>query len=137
MISVLTQAYDDGGLAKEKKARQGVDEAALARHREIHGDLSDDELFAFLAVLLVAGNETTRNAISGGVLALSLFPEQKQLLLDNLRNDEFMDRAVEELIRWVSPVIGFIRTVVEDHTYRGMDLKVGDRVLNVVPKRQP
>ncbi|MGB2756678.1 MAG: cytochrome P450, partial [Acidimicrobiia bacterium] len=131
MISLLTQAYDEGGLEKTKKARQGVDEAALARHQEIHGNLSDDELFAFLTVLLVAGNETTRNAISGGMLALSLFPEQKEAMLAHLRDDDFMDRAVEELIRYVSPVIGFIRTVVEDHTYRGTDLKVGDRVLMI------
>jgi cytochrome P450 len=80
-------------------------------------------------VLLVAGNETTRNAISGGMLALSLFPEQKQLMLDNLDIDDFMDKAVDELIRYVSPVLGFIRTVTEDHTYRNTDLKEGDRVL--------
>ena len=53
--------------------------------------LNDDELFAFLAVLLVAGNETTRNAISGGMLALSQFPDQKKLMLDNLDDDDFMD----------------------------------------------
>ncbi len=133
VISVLTQAYDEGGLTKEKKALQGIDEEALARHRELHGTLSDDELFAFLAVLLVAGNETTRNAISGAVLALSLFPEQKAEMLANLDDDEYMDRAVEEIIRYVSPVIGFIRTVVTDHTYRGTDLKEGDRVLMLYP----
>jgi cytochrome P450 family 142 subfamily A polypeptide 1 len=129
LISVLTQAYDDGALAKEHKATQGVTEEHIARRKELDGGLNDDELLAFLAVLLVAGNETTRNAISGGLLALSQFPDQKQLLLDNLDVDDFVDRAVDELIRFVSPVISFIRTVTTDHTYRGTELKEGDRVL--------
>ncbi|MEI2652438.1 MAG: cytochrome P450 [Microthrixaceae bacterium] len=132
LISILTQAYDDGALEKEFKAYQGVDEATIAAMRE-KSSLSDDELFAFLAVLMVAGNETTRNAISGGMLALSQFPDQKKLMLDNLDVDDFMDRAVDELIRYVSPVLGFIRTVTEDHTYRGTDLKKGDRVLMLYP----
>jgi cytochrome P450 family 142 subfamily A polypeptide 1 len=128
IISVLTQAFDDGALKKENKAYQGVDEETLAFMKE-KSSLNDDELLAFLAVLLVAGNETTRNAISGGLLTLSLFPEQKQLLLDNLDDEAFMDLAVDELIRYVSPVLGFIRTVTADHTYRNTDLKEGDRIL--------
>ena len=90
LISVLTQAFDDGELAKEHKAIQGVTREELERRAAESGQpvgLNDDELLAFLAVLLVAGNETTRNAISGGLLALSQFPDQKQLLLDNLWDD--------------------------------------------------
>jgi cytochrome P450 len=49
--------------------------------------------------------------------------------LDNLWDDEFMNRASDELVRFVSPVLGFIRTVTHDHTYRNTDLKEGDRVL--------
>ncbi|MFN8019264.1 MAG: cytochrome P450 [Acidimicrobiales bacterium] len=133
LISVLTQAYDDGALAKEHKAVQGVTEEQIALRKKLDGGLNDDELLAFLAVLLVAGNETTRNAISGGMLALSLFPEQKQLLLDNLDVDDFVDRAVDELIRYVSPVISFIRTVTTDHEYRGTKLKEGDRIFMLYP----
>ncbi len=133
LISVLTQAYDDGDLAKEHKAYQGVDEETIALLQETHGSLNDDELFAFLAVLLVAGNETTRNAISGGLLALSMFPDQKKLLLDNLDIDDFMDSAVDEIVRYVSPVLNFTRTVTEDHEYRGTKLKKGDRVLLMYP----
>lgn len=128
LISVLTQAFDAGDLEREFKAYQGITQEE-AEERAKEGLLNDDELFAFLAVLLVAGNETTRNAISGGALALSLFPEQRQLMVDNIDDEEFMDRAVEEIIRYVTPVLGFIRTVTEDHTYRGTDLKEGDRVL--------
>lgn len=133
LISVLTQAFDDGALDKEHKAYQGVDADTIAALRESHGSLGDDELLAFLAVLLVAGNETTRNAITGGMLGLSLFPEQKQLMLDNLDIDDFMDTAVDEIIRYVSPVLNFIRTVTTDHEYKGTQFKEGDRVLLMYP----
>lgn len=128
LISILTRAYDEGDLARDFKGYQGVDEASLAAMKE-KSSLNDDELLAFLAVLMVAGNETTRNAITGGLLALSQFPDQRKLMLDNLFDDEFMDRAVDELIRYVTPVLGFIRTVTKDHTYRNTELKEGDRIL--------
>ncbi len=133
LITTLTQAFDEGALEREphELAIQGVDEEEYAKMQEAKGSLDDEDLISFLVILLVAGNETTRNAISGGMLALSRFPEQKKLLLDNLDNDEFMDVAVDEIIRFVSPVLTFIRTVTEDHTYRGTDLKKGDRVLMI------
>ena len=127
LIGVLTHAADEGALEKEHLALQGIDEERAA---EIIGNrLDDDELLSFLTVLLVAGNETTRNGISGGLLALSLFPEEADRFVAHLHDDEFLDKAVDELIRYVSPVIGFIRTVTEDHTYKGVDFKEGDRVL--------
>jgi cytochrome P450 family 142 subfamily A polypeptide 1 len=129
LISILTRAFDEGDLTKEHLAIQGVDEETYARMQQDRVQLGDDELLAFLTVLLVAGNETTRNAISGGLLALSRHPDQKKLMLDNLWDDAFMDTAVEELIRYVTPVLGFIRTVTKDHTYRGTELKEGDRIL--------
>ena len=129
LIGILTQAADEGELAKAEMSLQGVDEARRAEIAAERAQLDDDELLGFLTVLLVAGNETTRNAISGGIAALSRFPEQRKLLLDNLHDDEFMDRAVDELVRYVTPVLGFIRTVTRDHTYRNTELKEGDRVL--------
>jgi cytochrome P450 family 142 subfamily A polypeptide 1 len=129
LISILTQAFDAGELAKEHKALQGVTEEELARRTEAGQRLNDDELLAFLTVLLVAGNETTRNAISGGLLALSRFPDQKQLMLEHLWDDDFMATATDEIVRYVSPVLGFIRTVTRDHTYRNTTLREGDRIL--------
>jgi cytochrome P450 family 142 subfamily A polypeptide 1 len=129
LISILTQAFDDGALTKEHKAIQGVSEEDLVKMNERNGALNDDELLAFLTVLMVAGNETTRNAITGGLLALSRFPDQRQLMLDNLQDAEFMATAADELVRYVTPVLGFIRTVTVDHTYRNTQLKEGDRIL--------
>lgn len=129
LISILTSAFDAGELAKDHVAASGVDEETWERLQAEHAQLDDNDLLAFLTVLLVAGNETTRNAISGGLVALSRHPEQKKLLLDNLGNDEFMNTAVDEIIRYVTPVIGFVRTVTKDHTYRNTELKAGDRIL--------
>src|SRR6185295_12739317 len=80
----------------------------------------------FCVLLIVAGNETTRNAISGGLRAFSLFPDQQQKLI---AEPGLIDSAVDEIIRWSSPVISFIRTVTRDHTLHDVDLKAGDRVL--------
>ncbi len=131
LISILTQAFDEGELERETEKAQfvGVDEEFKAQLLAQENRLQDDELLAFLTVLMVAGNETTRNAITGGLLALSRFPEQKKLLLDNLQDEEFMAIAVDEIVRYVTPVLGFVRTVTKDHTYRGTDLKEGDRIL--------
>ncbi len=127
IIGILTQAFDGGQLEKEHKALQGTDTEVKPLGRD--DLLDDDELLGFLTLLLVAGNETTRNAISGGMLALTLFPHEQERLLANLHDEAFLDKAVEELIRYVSPVLSFIRTVTEDHTYNGVDLHAGDRVL--------
>jgi cytochrome P450 len=129
LISILTQAFDDGALTKEHKAIQGVSEEDRLKMAETGNGLNDDELLAFLTVLMVAGNETTRNAITGGMLALSRFPEQRQLMLDNLADEAFMATAADELVRYVTPVLGFIRTVTVDHEYRNTTLKEGDRIL--------
>jgi cytochrome P450 family 142 subfamily A polypeptide 1 len=112
IIGILTHAYDEGELLRGGGG-------------EVGGALDSNDLFMFLILLVVAGNETTRNAISGGLRALSLFPEEKDRLL---ANPELIDLAVDELIRYVSPVLSFMRTVTEDHTYQGVDLKAGDRV---------
>lgn len=83
-----------------------------------------DYLSAFV-LLVVAGNETTRNSISGGVLALSQYPEQRQRLLDD---PTLILRAVEEIIRWVHPVVYMRRTALEDFTVRGVTIRAGDKV---------
>lgn len=115
LISILTGAFDEGAL-------DGGDAIAV----EGNDELTSDELLMFLCILVVAGNETTRNAITGGLKAFSDFPEQKQKLLEH---PELIDLAVDEIIRYVSPVISFCRTVTADHTFHGKQLKEGDKVL--------
>lgn len=122
LISVLVSKFDEGELGSEPFTNLAGE--PIAEH-----PLGDDELMMFLTVLVVAGNETTRNAISGGLLALSRFPAEKRRLVVNLDDERFVDLAVDELIRWVTPVIGFSRTVTRDHVLRGENLREGDKVL--------
>jgi cholest-4-en-3-one 26-monooxygenase len=87
--------------------------------------LTELELDLFFTVLTVAGSETTRNSIASGLIALVENPDQ----LERLRNDPaLMDTAVDEIIRWASPVTYFQRTAVQDTELNGAEIKAGDPV---------
>ncbi len=87
--------------------------------------LGDMELDLFFLVLTVAGSETTRNAIAGGLMALVEHPEQ----LETLRQDPTaLDAAEEEILRWSSPVSYFARRATRDTEIRGVRIAPGDRV---------
>jgi cholest-4-en-3-one 26-monooxygenase len=115
IIGILTNAFDQGQLERPDDAVQASGD----------DELSSDDLLMFLTLLVVAGNETTRNALTGGLVAFTRFPDERQKLLDR---PELIDLAVEEIVRYVSPVLSFMRTVTEDHTYNGVELKAGERV---------
>jgi cytochrome P450 len=88
--------------------------------------LSEAELAMFLIQLLVAGNETTRNLLSAGLAALADQPEQWAALR---ADPSLIPSAVEELLRWTTPVISFMRTATADCTIRGQSVAAGDPVL--------
>jgi len=89
------------------------------------GKLSETELNFFFFLLTLAGSETTRNAISHGLMALLDHPDQ----LETLRRDpEAMRPAVEEIVRWSSPVAYFARRATRDTEIRGVKIAKGDRV---------
>ena len=108
LVSILVAAQQDGMLAEDEEA------------------MENDEIIMFMTLLLVAGNETTRNAISGGMLALMQDPAQMELLR---ARPELMDSAVEEILRFVSPIICFRRTATRDTEIRGKTIAAGERVL--------
>ena len=87
--------------------------------------LSEVEFDSFFLLLAVAGNETTRNLISGGMRALFDHPEQRARLA---ADPSLLPTAVEEMLRWVSPVMYFRRTVTHDTELRGHKLREGERV---------
>jgi cytochrome P450 len=91
-------------------------------------ELSEAELAMFLIQLLVAGNETTRNLISGGLVALAERPDQWAALRADRSS---IPSAVEELLRWTTPVISFMRTATGPTTIRGVEVAAGDPVLLV------
>lgn len=94
---------------------------------EVDGShLSDDEILVFLMTLLVAGNETTRNLISGSALALALHPGQNALLASD---PDVLPVAVEEMLRWVSPVRSFIRRALINTSLAEIPIRAGDYVV--------
>jgi cytochrome P450 len=88
--------------------------------------LADDEVLMFCMTLLVAGNETTRNLVSGGAKALMEFPDQRRALVEN---PDRLPGAVEEMLRWVTPIRSFARTATRDTEIRGQRIAAGDYVL--------
>ncbi|WP_156296478.1 cytochrome P450 [Mycobacterium paragordonae] len=117
-----------GELVKHRRTHGLTDDilsALLAA--EVDGEkLNRDQLNEFFLLLAIAGNETTRNTLSHGILALSRHPEQQALLA---RDPEAVKPAVEELLRWASPVMHFRRTVTRDVEIRGRQIPAGDWVL--------
>ncbi len=89
--------------------------------------LSQQELASFFVLLVTAGNETTRTAIAHALVALSEHPEQRATMLENY--DAHAKAAVDEIVRWASPVIWMRRTLASDYTLSGVDLSAGDKVL--------
>jgi cytochrome P450 len=115
------------GLAAARRAQPADDVVSMLAGVEMDGErLSDDELGMFLIQLLVAGNETTRHAISGGVLALAQHPEQWAALH---ADRGLVPSAVEEILRWTTPVVSFLRTATRDCTLGGSDVAAGEPVL--------
>ena len=88
--------------------------------------LTSDEFDLFFLLLTVAGNETTRNAAAGGMLALFEHPDQWQRLLDDR---SLIPTAAEEIVRWVSPVNLFRRTALRDTELSGQPIAAGDKVV--------
>ena len=90
------------------------------------GILSERDYHNYFALLMIAGNETTRHTISSGMLALAEHPDQLRLLQDE---PDRIPRAVEEILRWATPVMHFRRTATRDVELRGQPITAGDKVV--------
>jgi cholest-4-en-3-one 26-monooxygenase len=113
-------------MAQDRRASPRDDIASKLVTADVDGDqLSDMDFNLFFLLLSVAGNETTRNAMSHGMAALLDHPEQYQMLVDD---PTLMDNAIEEILRWASPVMFFRRNITEDTTYGDHELHQGDKV---------
>jgi len=114
-------------LAAEKRQQLTDDILSKLLGAEIDGDeLTETEFDMFFMLLAVAGNETTRNATSHGMRALLDNPDQ----FDKLKaNPELLPSAIEEILRWATPVLHFRRTAMEDYELGGKQIKKGDKVV--------
>lgn len=108
-IKDLYQYFTD--MTDDRRANPTEDLASYIANGKIDGDyLPYKELISYYVIVATAGHETTRTGISGGLHALLTHPEQLQKLKDNIDDDETVKLAVEEMIRWSTPVAQFCRT---------------------------
>jgi methyl-branched lipid omega-hydroxylase len=116
------------GLAAARVQAPADDLVSALVTANIDGEqLTSAELASFFILLVVAGNETTRTALSHALLLLTGFPEQRALLLADL--EARLEGAVEEIVRHASPVIFMRRTLTRDYTMNGQDYREGDKVV--------
>jgi cytochrome P450 len=116
-------------MVTERRSKPSDDLLTALISAELDGErLNDFEIAAFFALLMFAGNDTTRNTISGGTLALIEHPDQRQKLIDDPSLIE-SGLAIEEVLRWVTPVMWFRRTPTTDTTIRGVPVNEGDKVV--------
>jgi cytochrome P450 len=115
-------------LGEERRTNPTDDITSALMAAELDGDrLSAQEFGSFFILLAAAGNETTRNALSHGMKALTDFPEQREILFGDYASHA--RTAVDEMVRWATPVIHFRRTVTQDTQLSGVDLHEGDKVV--------
>ncbi|MGW4378336.1 cytochrome P450 [Kitasatospora sp. NPDC004531] len=115
-------------LGRERRRRPTGDLISALVTADVDGRrLGSRELGAFFSLLLVAGVETTRNALAHGLHLLTVHPEQRELLLGDL--DAHLGGAVEEIVRHSTPIVQFRRTVAVDHKLSGIRLAAGDKVV--------
>lgn len=126
LISILVRAKQDGVLIQHDSDRHryhmGVEPTEEQR------SMSNDELIKMCVLLMVAGNETTRNGLSGAMQLLIENPDVQKHLADH---PSLIPSAVEELLRLVSPVLSFVRTATRDTAIRGVPIAKGQKVLMV------
>jgi cytochrome P450 len=115
-------------LADQRREQPGEDLMTALVEAEVEGErLTDADIGAFFVLLAVAGNDTTRHSTSHAMRALTEFPEQRALLIEDL--DGRIDTAVEEFVRWATPVMTFRRTATHDTELRGQAVAEGEKVV--------
>ena len=124
-VSTEIGAYASA-LADDRRVNHHDDLTTSLVEAEVDGDrLSSSEIASFFILLVAAGNETTRNAISHGVLALSRYPEERDKWWSDF--DRLTPTAVEEIVRWASPVVYMRRTLTRDIELSGVKMVAGDK----------
>ncbi len=129
LLGVLMQMFAYAQkLGEDRRANPGEDIASVLMHAEVDGErLTPQEFGSFFILLVVAGNETTRNAIAHGMKLLTDFPDQRRLWFDDF--DAHTKTAVDEIVRYSTPVIHFRRTAAEDTVIRNTKIAAGQKVV--------
>jgi methyl-branched lipid omega-hydroxylase len=128
IVSVSTELATYGmQLADDRRAHPGDDLTTNLVQAEVDGErLTSMEIASFFILLCAAGNETTRNAISHGMVALTRYPAERAAWWSDF--DGLAGTAVEEIVRWGSPIIFMRRNLTEDLELSGVPMKAGDKI---------
>lgn len=128
VVSAVLELGDYGlALAEDRRAHPSDDLTTNLVQAEVDGErLTSAEIASFFILLSAAGNETTRNAISHGMVALTRYPEERHTWWTDF--DGVAGTAVEEIVRWASPVIFMRRNLTQDIELHGIKMKAGDKV---------
>ena len=120
------------GVIADRKARPPADDlVSILTHAVVDGDRLDDEsLVQESLLILIGGDETSRHVITGGMEVLLANPDQRDKLA---AHPELMESAVEEMLRWVTPIKNMARTVTRDVELGGQTLREGDQVMMFYP----
>ena len=126
MNAALEMYMYSNELAKQRRTEPRDDIVTALLNADINGDqLSEMDFNVFFLLLAVAGNETTRNALSHGIYTLINHADQYRMLIEN---PALIPSATEEILRWASPVMYFRRNVTRDTEVRGQKIQAGDKV---------
>jgi cytochrome P450 len=118
-------------LIEDRRAQPRDDLSSMIANATVDGEeIGTLEVIGYYVIIATAGHDTTSSAIAGGMHALLEHPDQLQRLRDD---PELVPTAVEEMIRWVSPVKQFMRTATEDYELRGITIPAGESVLLSYP----
>ena len=114
-------------MIEERRQNPTDDLMSVVANTKIEGgELPPELLDGFFLLMVIAGNETTRNTLTGGLMALTENPEEREKLL---KDPSLISNATDEMLRWVTSVIYFRRTATKDTNIRGQDMKAGDKVV--------
>jgi len=114
-----------------RRRNPSEDLVSILVHAEVDGErLSDDELLMETLLILIGGDETTRHVLTGGMHQLLLHPEQRAALA---ADPSRIPTAVEEMLRWVSPIQNMARTAARDVELRGQKIRAGQKVILLYP----
>lgn len=118
--------YFAGFFNRRRNLPPGPDLISMLAHSPTTAEMDDQTFLGMIVTLMVGGNDTTRNTISGGLLALNQFPEEYAKLR---ANPKLVESMVPEILRWVTPVLHMRRNVTRDTEFRGQKMKKGDKVV--------
>lgn len=120
------------GVIADRKQQPRDDLISILVNAEVDGDrLSEEEILQESLLILIGGDETTRHVMTGGLLALIQHPDEKRKLAGDPQRH--LSSAVEEMLRWVSPIQNMNRTATRDAVLGGQKLRAGDRLLLLYP----